>query len=61
MATVQISLADYLRASYRPDCDFVDGEIQERNLGEFDQAAVQAFLTSWFFQHRHDWQVASST
>ena len=55
MSTLQTSLADYLRTSYRPDCDYIDGEIQERNLGEFDHAAVQAFLTSWFFQHRHDW------
>src|SRR3974390_623020 len=55
MATLQTSLADYLRNSYRPDCDYVDGEVQERNLGEFDHAAVQAFLTSWFFQHRHEW------
>jgi len=43
MATPQISLADYLRTRYHPDCDYVDGEVQERNVGEFDQAAVQAF------------------
>src|SRR5450755_3673056 len=55
MATLQTSLAEYLRTSYRPDCDYVDGEVRERNLGEFDHAAVQAFLTSWFYQHRHDW------
>ena len=55
MATLQISLGDYLRTSYHPDCDYVDGEVQERNLGEFDHAVAQAFLTSWFFQHRHDW------
>jgi Uma2 family endonuclease len=57
MATVQISLEEYLRTSYHPDCDFVDGEVQERNLGEFDHGAVQGFLTSWFFQHRHEWQL----
>jgi len=57
MATVQISLEEYLHTSYHPDCDFVDGEVRERNLGEFDHGAVQAFLASWFFQHRHDWQL----
>ena len=57
MATLQTSLGDYLRTSYRPDCDYVDGEVQERNLGEYDHAAVQAFLTSWFFQHRHEWML----
>jgi len=55
MATVQISLEDYLRTSYRPDCDYVDGELQERNLGEFEHGFVQTFLASWFFQHRQQW------
>ncbi len=57
MATVQISLDEYLRSSYHPDCDYVDGEVQERNLGEFDHAAVQMFLGNWFFQHRDEWQL----
>jgi len=57
MATLQTSLAEYLRTSYHPDCDFVDGEVQERNLGEFDHGAAQAFLTSWFFQYRQEWQL----
>lgn len=29
-----ISVEEYLRTSYRPDCDYVDGEVVERNLGE---------------------------
>ncbi len=57
MATVQISLEEYLRTSFHPDCDFVDGEVQERNLGEFDHAAVQMFLGNWFFQRRQEWQL----
>jgi len=57
MATLQTSLAEYLRTSYHPDRDFVDGEVQERNLGEFDHGAVQGFLTAWFYQHRQEWQV----
>jgi hypothetical protein len=28
--------------------------VVERNSGEFDHAAVQAFLTSWLFQHRQE-------
>jgi len=57
MATVQTSLGEYLRTSYHPDRDYVDGEVQERNLGEFDHAAIQAFLTGWFLQHRQEWQL----
>ncbi len=40
MATLQISLEEYLRTSYHPDRDYVDGEVQVRNLGEFDHGAV---------------------
>ncbi len=57
MATLQNSLADYLRTSYRPDCDYVDGEVQERNLGEFDHAAIQGLLILWFGQHRREWNL----
>jgi Uma2 family endonuclease len=57
MATVQISLEEYLRTSYHPDRDYVDGEVQERNLGEFDHGAVQVFLSVWFFQHRQEWDL----
>ncbi len=55
MATLQTSLSEYLRTSYRPDRDYVDGEVQERNLGEFDHAAIQGLLASWFGQHRQEW------
>ena len=36
-----ISVEEYLRTSYRPDCDYVDGEVQERNVGEFDHSSCQ--------------------
>ena len=57
MATLQTSLSDYLRTSYRPDRDYVDGEVQERNFGEFDHGAVQMFLGNWFYLHRQEWQL----
>ena len=57
MATTQVSLEQYLRGSYEPDCDYVDGELQERNLGEFDHGFIQTFLGSWFLQHRQEWQL----
>jgi Uma2 family endonuclease len=57
MATVQLSFEEYLRSSYRTDRDYVNGEVQKRNSGEFDHAAVQMFLGNWFFQHRDEWQL----
>jgi hypothetical protein len=54
MATLQTSLAEYLRTSYHPDRDYVDGEVQERNWGEFDHGLAQGFLGSWFYQYRQE-------
>ena len=36
-----ISVEEYLATSYRPDCDYVDGRIEERNLGELDHSSLQ--------------------
>jgi Uma2 family endonuclease len=36
-----VSVEEYLHTSYQPDCDYVDGEIQERNLGERDHSRTQ--------------------
>ena len=39
-----IPVSEYLSTTYRPDCDYVDGEVQERNLGERDHADLQSRL-----------------
>jgi hypothetical protein len=39
-----ISVEEYLRTSYRPDCDYVDGKVIERNLGEKSHAKLQKAL-----------------
>jgi len=45
MATnVLVPVSEYLQTSYSPDCDYVDGEVQERNLGEVEHADLQSQL-----------------
>ena len=39
-----ISVDEYLHTVYRPDCDYVDGQVIERNVGEFDHSTVQGIL-----------------
>jgi Uma2 family endonuclease len=39
-----IPVGEYLTTSYRPDCDYVDGEIQERHVGEETHSDLQARL-----------------
>jgi len=33
-----VSVDEYLHTSYDPDCDYVDGAIVERNVGERDHS-----------------------
>ena len=56
-STTLISVSEYLKSSYRPDCDYVDGRVEERNVGEHDHAALQAELIFWFRQHQLEWSV----
>jgi Uma2 family endonuclease len=37
-----VSVEEYLHTSYRPDCDYVDGEVQERNVGELEHGSTQS-------------------
>ncbi len=57
VSPLPISVSEYLHTSYRPDCDYVDGTLEERNLGEFDHAALQDALLSWLRDHREQWGV----
>lgn len=56
-STAAIPVSDYLKTSYRPDCEYVDGRIEERNVGEHDHAALQAALILWFGQHQQEWNI----
>lgn len=58
-ASTQISLEEYLQTSYEPDAEYVDGEIEERNVGEYDHSTVQFQMTLWFHEHRKEWGVRS--
>jgi len=52
-----ISVEDYLRTSYRPDCDYVDGEIRERNLGESSHGRLQLRIGVWLYPREAKWRI----
>jgi len=52
-----LSIDEYLKTVYRPDCDFVDGELEERNVGERDHNRIQLLIGSWFLSHEKEWNV----
>jgi Uma2 family endonuclease len=43
-----ISVDEYLRASFDPDCDFIEGEVLERNVGKRRHGYAQARIVMWF-------------
>ena len=58
MATVTaFSVEEYLATSYQPDRDYVDGELQERHLGEQWHALVQTMLAAIFTRNRQGWKL----
>jgi len=52
-----VPVEEYLNTTYRPDVDYVDGEIEERNLGEFDHADLQTEILTLLRNHQKDWGV----
>jgi Uma2 family endonuclease len=41
---VGVSLAEYIATTYDPDCDYVDGEVRERNVGDWNHSTWQGRL-----------------
>lgn len=52
-----IPVSEYLSTTYRPDRDFLEGELKERNVGEQPHANVQGLLYFIFQRNRDAWKV----
>jgi Uma2 family endonuclease len=62
MATsTRLSLLEYMKTSYRPDREYVDGELRERNVGKWEHARLQALLAIWFGSQEKSWSVKVAT
>ena len=59
MATTKTSLEEYLGTSYRPDVEYIDGELQERNVGEIEHARMILAVLRWFLGRSQQWQIES--
>ena len=55
--TTFVPVETYLRSSYEPDAEYVDGVIEERPMGEWDHASWQQAIQKWFWQHEKEWGV----
>ena len=57
-AAALVPLEEYLDTTYRPDCDYVDGEVLERNVGELDHSDVQSEFVHFFRSRRKRWKAS---
>jgi Uma2 family endonuclease len=56
-ATVTVPLEEYLNTVYHPDCDYVDGRVEERNLGEFEHGDLQTTIAEYLRQNAKRFRV----
>jgi Uma2 family endonuclease len=59
-ATTLVSADEYLSSVYEPDMDFVDGELEDRNVGEKDHAKLQ-FRVAKILDSLGEWFVTIET
>jgi Uma2 family endonuclease len=52
-----VSLSEYLGTTYRPDCEYIDGELLERNVGEWDHARLQSLLDRYLGSREEKLQI----
>ena len=60
-SAVVVPLSEYLSTVYRPDRDYLEGELQERNMGEQPHARLQGYLYFIFRQNLELWNVRPLT
>jgi len=56
-----VTVQEYLTSSYEPDLEYVDGRLEDRNVGEHDHGYLQTLLATIFTVNRKAWGVYAVT
>ena len=56
-ASTQVPIELYLHTAYEPDAEYVDGEIEERPMGEDSHSAWQLAIAYWFLKNADKWNI----
>ena len=54
---VLVSEEEYLSTVYEPDCEYEDGVLIERNVGEEEHSWLQSAIAAYFFRRRKLWNI----
>src|SRR5438270_5454889 len=60
-AGTSVSLEEYLSTTYRPDRDYMEGELLERNVGEREHSWTQSRLLWWLMSHAREFRIYPMT
>ncbi len=52
-----VFVEEYLHETYHPDCEYVDGEVQERHWGERDHSDWQLAVAAFLRNRRKEWHI----
>ncbi len=55
--TTFVPVEEYLKTSYEPDAEYVDGIVEERPMGQYDHGSWQQALVLWFRAHAREWNI----
>jgi len=56
-APVLVSLEEYLTTDYSPDVDYLDGELEDRNVGENDHSYLQRQILVYLIAREKEWDI----
>jgi Uma2 family endonuclease len=56
-AATHVSVSEYLSTTYRPDREYVDGEIVERNMGKKPHSRAQSRAHAYLAAHAAAWGI----
>lgn len=54
---VTVPLSEYLAKVYRPDCEYIDGELRERNVGQTEHSRCQTLLSGFLLSRERKWGI----
>ncbi len=60
-AATHVSLEEYLNTSYRPDVEYIDGELKEKPLPTWEHARLQIMIGAWFDSHEDEWGILAGS
>jgi Uma2 family endonuclease len=52
-----VSVEEYLETCYRPDREYIDGVVVERNVGEDDHSGLQGELVTYLGVRKKKWNI----